>query len=57
MKKDNNTSNNNIYTKTDEPYQVPEKKKNICQEIVDKYNETCTSLPKESKIRYSNTGD
>ncbi|GMQ64366.1 helix-turn-helix domain-containing protein [Vallitalea maricola] len=46
----NNTSNNNIYTKTDEPDEVPEKKKNIYQEIVDKYNETCTSLPKVLKI-------
>ncbi|WP_153064075.1 hypothetical protein [Vallitalea guaymasensis] len=27
-----------------------QKKKNIYQEIVDKYNETCTSLPKQSKI-------
>ncbi|GMQ64189.1 helix-turn-helix domain-containing protein [Vallitalea maricola] len=48
--KDNNTSNNNIYSKTDEPDEVPEKKKNIYQEIVDKYNETCTSLPKVLKI-------
>ncbi|GMQ60305.1 hypothetical protein AN1V17_47050 [Vallitalea sediminicola] len=46
----NNTSNNNIYTKPDEPDQVPKEKKNIYQEIADKYNETCTSLPKVLKI-------
>ncbi|GKX29037.1 hypothetical protein SH1V18_15170 [Vallitalea longa] len=45
----NNTSNN-IYSKSDEPEEAPKETKNLYQEIVDTYHETCVSLPKVLKL-------